>query len=132
MIPRDIHVPITLVINIHHNANFTNSYELRYLNGFASFIWLCHQISDGAYLFVSSVLSRFRLTSFFYLEVSLKFHGFHVLLRGSTFATMAGPVSSYESSLELLLALKPPPPTFGVILLGLGAPGLQEVSVYSV
>jgi hypothetical protein len=31
-------------------------------------------------------------------------------------------ISSYESGLELLLALKPPP-TFGVILLGLGAPG---------
>jgi hypothetical protein len=44
---------------------------------------------------------------------------------GSTFATIAG-LFSTNPGLELL-ALKPPPPTFGV-LLGFGAPGTQEVS----
>jgi hypothetical protein len=44
---------------------------------------------------------------------------------GSTFATIAGLFPFTESGLELL-ALNPPPPTFGVILLGLGAQELQE------
>jgi hypothetical protein len=65
-----------------------------------------------------------------YLEVSLKFHefGFHVLRR-LNFATIAGLFPLTNPGLELLLALKPPPPTFGVILLDSGT---QEVSGYSV
>jgi hypothetical protein len=45
-----------------------------------------------------------------------------VLLRRLNFATIAGLFPLTNPGLELLLALKPPPPTFGVIL-GLGAPG---------
>jgi hypothetical protein len=39
---------------------------------------------------------------------------------------VAGLFPLTESGLELLLALKPPPPTFGVILLGLGAPEFRR------
>jgi hypothetical protein len=78
--------------------------------------------------FVSSVFSA--LVASFFTLVSLKFRIWFSSSVGSTFA-VAGLFPLTESGLELL-ALKPPPPTFGVILLGLGAPGTQEASVYSV
>ena len=41
---------------------------------------------------------------------------------------MAGLGPFTKPGLELLLALKPPPPVFGVILFGLGAPGTPGVA----
>jgi hypothetical protein len=54
----------------------------------------------------------------------LKFHefGFNFFCR-LYFCNNSRSVSFYKSGLELLLALNPPPPVFGVILLGFGAPG---------
>src|SRR6187402_1196955 len=133
MIPKDIQVPITFVIGtsimMAISPTVTNSVTLMVLlpsskaRCSSSDFWRCVSLLSLLYLaafdFPPFPCNFSRVSRIWFLTSSSV---------GSTFATIAGRFPFTNPGLALLLALKPPPPAFGVILFGFGAPGTPGVA----